>query len=96
MEKYSQLINLMLSLVLFAIINYKLLKLLKYEERISKLSGGIRAIVSIVFLAAGYYLIIVRFDVSSSMGIPISIILYVSMLFIALGTKTYKLKPRTK
>lgn len=94
MEKYSQLINLILSLVLFAIINYKLLKLVKYEEKISKLSGGIRAVLSIVFLAIGYYLIIVRFDFSSSMGIHVSIILYVSMLFIALGTKTYKLKQK--
>lgn len=94
MDKIGVFINLMLTLVLFAIINYKLLSLIKYENRISKLSDGARAALSVLFLGVGYYLIMTRFNISSEIGIPVSITLFFSMLFIALGTKTYKRKPK--
>ncbi len=93
MDKMGVFVNLMLTLILFAIINYKLLNLIKYENRISNLSDGARAVLSILFLGVGYYLIMTRFNISE-IGIPVSITLFFSMLFIALGTKTYKKKPK--
>lgn len=96
MGTFNVFINLILILALFAIINYKLLKFVKYESHISKLSDGVRTVLSILFLATGYYLIMTRFNININMGIPINVILYISMLFISLGTKTYKFKPKAK